>query len=465
MKTNNPYTPFDEQLREQLASFDPEVPEGVWEAMESSLDALNQNLQFDAAIRETVEQVNIPAPEGVFQAVQSQLGSGIFGSGLSIAGKWILGSVLAGVVATSVWFVADQKKEQAVVTLTQGTGQNEGVTNLEKADDNPANMDQESVQDLPATENTVNPAVLGGINNTYSNHPQAYPPGNTPNPAYVEVPPGGLLNQAKDEDSIRVRRPALPKTPVFGFSNKDTMLCVGQTYKLFLLHADNCVYEVWMNGNCLNRGIRGNQKTEYPMTTAGLYHIECRILDGETIHTRAQFVYINPLPEVKLSKSDIGGGRYVFEASEGIKTDWYLDGGKMTNGNIQLYDALPKDHRMTAQVTNKFGCTDSASLEFRNNFVFEVKEPVIPNVFTPDGDGKNDVYTVELEGATHYQIYIFNSRSQLVFESTDPKAGWDGRDKYKQNRIEPGMYTCIIDYALAGGEIKRVTKKIELIKE
>lgn len=461
MKTNNPYTPFDEQLREQLASLDPEVPEGVWEAMESSLDALNQNLQFDAAIRETVEQVNIPAPEGVFQAVQSQLGSGIVGSGLSIAGKWILGSVLAGVVATSVWFVTDRKEEQAVNSLTPATEQNAGVTNVEKADDDPSNMDHGSGLDLPATENTVNPADLGGINNASSNHPPAYPQVNTPNPAYNAGPPATPETRPQPQTQPQPQRQA----PVFGFSNKDTMLCVGQTYKLFLLHADNCVYEVWINGNCLKRGIRGNQKTEYPMTTSGLYHIECRILDGEKIHTRAQFVYINPLPEVKLSKSDIGGGRYVFEASEGVKTAWYLDGRKLPNGNIQLYDALPKDHRMTAQVTNKFGCTDSASLEFRNNFVFEVKEPFIPNVFTPDGDGKNDVYTVELEGATHYQIYIFNSRSQLVFESTDPKAGWDGRDKYKQNRIEPGIYTCIIDYALAGGEIKRVTKKIELIKE
>lgn len=465
MKTNNPYTPFDEQLREQLASLDPEVPEGVWEAMESSLDALNQNLQFDAVIRETVEQVNIPAPEGVFQAVQSQLGSGIFGSGLSIAGKWILGSVLAGVVATSVWFVAVQKEEQAMDTITPGTEQKEEVIIGENAEDKQANKGNILELELPASENGFNLASSGEISTTYSSHPQEYPPVNTPNPSNLEAAPGATNNRPQDDDSIRVRRPALPKTPVFGFSRMDTLLCEGQTYKLFLLNADNCVYEVWINGSCHKKGIKGNQQTEYPMTTTGLFHIECRILDGETIHKKEQYVYINPLPEVKLNKSDIGGGRYVFEATEGVKTSWYLDGGKTLNGYIQLYDALPKDHRMTAQVTNKFGCTDSASLEFRNNFVFEVKEPIIPNVFTPDGDGKNDVYTVELEGATHYQIYIFNSRSQLVFESTDPKAGWDGKDKYKQNRIESGTYTCIIDYALAGGEIKRVTKKIELIKE
>ncbi|MHB1277920.1 MAG: gliding motility-associated C-terminal domain-containing protein [Bacteroidia bacterium] len=460
MKTNNPYTPFDEQLREQLASLNPEVPEGVWEAMESSLDALNQNLQFDAAIRETVEHINIPAPEGVFQAVQSQLGSGILGHGLSIAGKWIIGSVLAGVVATSVWYVTDQKGKKegsdnaAVSTLDQGTDKMN-----DEGDIIPDNLISDKQAVVSNVEQSVSPVTVP-YGQTNPVPPQSPANAGTPPP-----PPQSPANAGTPQPQPQPEPQAQPQPPVFGFSNKDTMLCVGQSYKLFLLHADNCVYEVWINGSCLSKGIKGNLKTEYPMTTSGLYHVECRILEGENIHKKAQFVYINPLPEVKLSKTDMGGGRYSFEATEGDKTSWYLDGGKMANGSIQLYDALPKDHRMTAQVTNKLGCTDSASLEFRNNFVFEVKEPIIPNVFTPNGDGSNDVYKIEIEGVTHYHIRIYNNKTQLVFESNDPKAAWDGKDKYKENRIEPGMYTYFIDYALAGGEIKHLTNTITLIKE
>ncbi|HCS19722.1 MAG TPA: hypothetical protein DIW47_04020 [Bacteroidetes bacterium] len=464
MKTNNPYTPFDEQLREQLASLNPEVPEGVWEAMESSLDSLNQNLQFDAAIRETVEHINIPAPEGVFQAVQSQLGSGILGQGLSIAGKWILGSVLAGVVTTSVWYMANRQNTQENSEVAVVSDKPAELNAIEKVN----SPDQPSEVILPSTKSSDqgpdrNPIVrreteTGAEGNPFAQSALTVQPAT---PATPQVPQGPQIPGVQGQPQAQLK----PKTPIFGFSQKDTMLCEGQTYKLFLLNADNCVYEVWINGSCLNRGVKGTEQTHYPMTTAGLYHMECRILDGETIHKKAQFLYVNPLPEVKLSKTDMGGGRYAFEAGQGVKTLWYLDGGMMSNGNIQLYDALPKDHRMSAQVTNKFGCTDSASLEFRNNVVFEVKAPRLTNVFTPDGDGINDGYKVDIEGATFYHIYIFNSQSQLVFESTDPKEEWDGRDKYKQNQIVPGFYTCILDYALAGGKMEQAKETITLIKE
>ena len=114
---------------------------------------------------------------------------------------------------------------------------------------------------------------------------------------------------------------------------------------------------------------------------------------------------------------------------------------------------------------DQYGCEAKAQYLFRNNFIFEVKEPNIPNAFTPNGDGINDEFYVEIKGATYFRIYILNANSQIVFESSNPDERWNGHDKHRGNEIHPGFYTCIIEYALAGGEIKKDQRNVQLLKE
>ena len=52
----------------------------------------------------------------------------------------------------------------------------------------------------------------------------------------------------------------------------------------------------------------------------------------------------------------------------------------------------------------------------------------VPNSFTPDGDGVNDIFNVvgdriDIEG---YAFRIFDRWGELIFESNDPAIGWDG---------------------------------------
>jgi gliding motility-associated-like protein len=84
----------------------------------------------------------------------------------------------------------------------------------------------------------------------------------------------------------------------------------------------------------------------------------------------------------------------------------------------------------TVWVTNNYGCiaTDNLSVSTfcKNSQVF------IPNAFTPDGDGLNDVLMVRGVGIFVKSFRIFNRWGQLVFEKTDfnpneIKNGWDGK--------------------------------------
>lgn len=51
----------------------------------------------------------------------------------------------------------------------------------------------------------------------------------------------------------------------------------------------------------------------------------------------------------------------------------------------------------------------------------------IPNVFTPNGDGKNDVYYIDdLCNSTRFKFVIYNRWGRIIYESEDPKFKWDG---------------------------------------
>jgi len=50
----------------------------------------------------------------------------------------------------------------------------------------------------------------------------------------------------------------------------------------------------------------------------------------------------------------------------------------------------------------------------------------LPNVFTPNGDGSNDRFTIDSEGLADFQIVILNEANKVVYSSSDPSFAWDG---------------------------------------
>jgi gliding motility-associated-like protein len=50
----------------------------------------------------------------------------------------------------------------------------------------------------------------------------------------------------------------------------------------------------------------------------------------------------------------------------------------------------------------------------------------IPNVFTPNGDGSNDLFTIKSTGVKEISLQIFNRWGEKLYEFTGPHASWDG---------------------------------------
>lgn len=75
----------------------------------------------------------------------------------------------------------------------------------------------------------------------------------------------------------------------------------------------------------------------------------------------------------------------------------------------------------------------------------------VPNAFSPNQDGYNDVFLPNVSsncGIQSYQIRIFNRWGGLVFETNEVQQGWDG--KIKGTPAPQGAYFYTIQYAEPG---------------
>ncbi len=69
---------------------------------------------------------------------------------------------------------------------------------------------------------------------------------------------------------------------------------------------------------------------------------------------------------------------------------------------------------------------------------------VIPNVFTPNGDGINDYFEVETDGITVYDFTVFTRTGAQIFNSNSPRIFWDGTNSAALD-LEEGVYYYVIE--------------------
>jgi gliding motility-associated-like protein len=81
-------------------------------------------------------------------------------------------------------------------------------------------------------------------------------------------------------------------------------------------------------------------------------------------------------------------------------------------------------------------------------YTFKGPEIYVPNTFTPNGDWNNDVLRAIPIGMKSFTYFrIFNRFGELVFSTTNPNIGWDGKLKgYVQNMGTFVWIAAAIDY-------------------
>ncbi|MFN0216312.1 MAG: FG-GAP-like repeat-containing protein [Saprospiraceae bacterium] len=107
------------------------------------------------------------------------------------------------------------------------------------------------------------------------------------------------------------------------------------------------------------------------------------------------------------------------------------------------------------------GCTVTDSLRIVVN---EIKFSV-PNAFTPNGDGSNDLFRPVFKGAifVQYHLRIFTRWGDMVFESKSPAEAWNGK-LVGSDALPSDVYVYVIDYQLTNGQAGQEKGDVTLLR-
>jgi gliding motility-associated-like protein len=213
-------------------------------------------------------------------------------------------------------------------------------------------------------------------------------------------------------------------------------------------------------------------------------------LSGVT-STLTQFVTVNTTPSLNLTLSDTTAGAYVEinDTTINMYQNAYLySEGTPAGGNLYWYpsgvvsdsilgcapciagDSLTVNPFFTTNYVATYtlnGCSVSDTVLVTVNFASQVKV-VLPNSFSPNGDGENDFFRVltnvdedqnftnnanngfkEGGAIAEMDLRVYNRYGQMVFRTTNPHEGWDGT--FKGKPLNPATYTYILNFRTIDG--------------
>lgn len=170
-------------------------------------------------------------------------------------------------------------------------------------------------------------------------------------------------------------------------------------------------------------------------------------------------VIINPKPDIDAGPDKFFriGSSVTLDASISNpgNYDFVWTPGTYLNTTTLLNPTALTDRRMTYYITATDKATHCANTD--SMVIKPISIVQVPNAFTPNNDGKNDLFRVlGTELVTRFNLRIFDRYGQLVFETNDKGQGWDG--KRKGTDLPTGGFVYILTYSAPNYPAAQVEK-------
>ncbi|MCC7332699.1 MAG: gliding motility-associated C-terminal domain-containing protein [Flavobacteriales bacterium] len=141
---------------------------------------------------------------------------------------------------------------------------------------------------------------------------------------------------------------------------------------------------------------------------------------------------------------------------------WNFGDGSISNDVAPLHTYIDKgNYTITLIANNSFNCSDTSKQDIIINPEYNF---YIPNAFTPDRDGLNEVFSAVGEEIKEFSMQIFNRWGEKIFETHDIQNGWNGKGKDGSNIAQEDVYVYNIRLKDYRGKLHTMQGKVTLIK-
>ena len=268
-------------------------------------------------------------------------------------------------------------------------------------------------------------------------------------------------------DSVKVYRTPDP------YITGDSIGCLNEALNLqgVLAVPDTAITWKWTFGN---NTFLSTQNVSLNFPTAGNYTVYLQATNAlGCTDTTSTILFVPPIPSITIATNPVipvstGVTLPVTYGPDIISYTW------KPIKNLSCIDcpnpyANPKfTTTYNIQVQDKYGCTNNKDITV--TVVCNGLNYFIPNTFSPNGDGVNDVFAPRGIGLTRVNsMRIFNRWGELVYEKMNfmandrtPTGGWDGT--YKGKPASPDVYVYIIEFVCENAAIVPVKGNVALVR-
>jgi gliding motility-associated-like protein len=194
---------------------------------------------------------------------------------------------------------------------------------------------------------------------------------------------------------------------------------------------------VTTDSGCVGTHVKNNYLTIYPTPIAEFSS------SPQPTTIRNPIIYFN--------NETIGGYSYVWD---------FGDNTSASNETSPTHTyVMVGQYEVTLISTNQWGCSDTIvhTVYIDDDFAF-----YIPNAFSPNGDGINDLFSGKGYGIKDYVMYVFDRWGEKLYETTDLSKGWDGT--FKGEEAQQDVYVYRVDIIDIHGEKHKYKGHFTLVR-
>jgi len=237
------------------------------------------------------------------------------------------------------------------------------------------------------------------------------------------------------------------KKPVVILSSKT--ICKGEQLKIIpknIPSRTNITYRT----NEITKPQQLKERTSINLNQTGEYQLFFSLDRGTESKTTQKTVSVYKKPHADFTYEKYGYQKITFEpkSKEALDHHWIFgDGSTSQQNNPVHYYTSEGNYEAKLVVQSDQQCKDTTETKIT---IEPLPKPDIRNIFTPNGDGKNDVFKIKIKEPVYYHLVIKDEKGNEIFETNDHKEFWNGTNSRTGKKEAAGQYIYQLQYKYKG---------------